>query len=78
MSFGEKILSGLRTVVLIEERVQRLDGTVSDLRRETTKALADHERRLTRLETIVEIARPDGATLRISRQPEGDSGSGGG
>lgn len=26
----------------------------------------DHERRLVRLETIVEIARPDGTTLRIA------------
>ncbi|MBB6249680.1 hypothetical protein [Nitrospirillum iridis] len=74
----KKILAGLRTVVLIEERVRRLDSTVGDLRRETTRALADHERRLTRLETIVEIARPHGATLRISRQPEGDNGPGGG
>ncbi|MBV8457586.1 MAG: hypothetical protein JO122_13335 [Acetobacteraceae bacterium] len=26
----------------------------------------DHERRITRLETIVEIVRPDGTTLRIA------------
>lgn len=70
MSFGEKILGGLRTIVLIEERVQRLDAGLAELRREATSAVADHERRLTRLETIVEIARPDGATLRIA-PPEG-------
>lgn len=72
MSFGDKILSGLKTIVLIEEKVHRLDATVSELRRESVKTIADHDRRLTRLETIVEIARPDGATLRIARH--GDDG----
>ncbi len=70
MSFGDKILSGLKTIVLIEEKVQRLDATVGELRREAVKAIADHDRRLTRLETIVEIARPDGATLRIARHDD--------
>lgn len=67
MSFGDKILGGLKSIVLVEEKLQRLETSVSELRRENTKAIADHERRLTRLETIVEIARPDGATLRIAR-----------
>ena len=30
----------------------------------------DHEKRLVRLETMVEIARPDGATLRIAPKSE--------
>lgn len=72
MSFGDKILGGLKTIVLIEDKVQRLDATVGELKRETMRAIADHDRRLTRLETIVEIARPDGATLRIARQGDGD------
>lgn len=67
MSFGDKILGGLKSIVLVEEKLQRLETSVSELRRENTKAIADHERRLTRLETIVEIARPDGATLRTAR-----------
>lgn len=70
MSFGDKILGGLKTIVLIEERVQRMDATVGELKRETTRVLADHDRRLMRLETIVEIARPDGSTLRIARDGE--------
>lgn len=71
MSFGDKILGGLKTIVLIEDKVQRLDATVGELKRETMRAIADHERRLTRLETIIEIARPDGATLRIARHGDG-------
>ncbi len=39
------------------------------LRREALRTLADHEKRLTRLETMVEIARPGGATSRIAPQP---------
>jgi hypothetical protein len=30
---------------------------------------ADHEKRLTRLETIIEITRPDDAVLRIAQGP---------
>lgn len=70
MSFGDKILGGLKSIVLVEEKLQRLEASVAELRRENTKAIADHERRLTRLETIVEIARPDGATLRIARHED--------
>lgn len=70
MSFGDKILGGLKSIVLVEEKLQRLEASVAELRRENTKTIADHERRLTRLETIVEIARPDGATLRIARHEE--------
>lgn len=68
MSLGDKVLGGLRTIVLIEDRVQRLEATLAELRREATAAIADHEKRLVRLETLVEIARPaDGAVLRIAR-----------
>lgn len=80
MSFGERLLSGLRTVVLIEERTKRLDDRLGKLDSEVGRAIGDHEARLVRLETIVEIARPDGSVLRISRaappglgDSEGDS-----
>ena len=66
MSLADRILSGLRTVVLIEERVSRLDSTLTGLRRTTQAKLANHETRLTRIETIIEIARPDGSTLRVA------------
>ncbi|CAO3440271.1 hypothetical protein [Azospirillum endophyticum] len=70
MSFGDKILGGLRSIVLIEERVKRLDENLGALKREATSAVADHEKRLIRLETIIELHRPDGTTLRIA-PPEG-------
>jgi hypothetical protein len=66
MTFADRILTGLKTVVLIEERVSSLTTILRDLKTATEGKLADHERRLTRLETIIEIARPDGATLRIA------------
>lgn len=73
MSLADRILSGLKTVVLIEERVSRLDSSLTTLRDTTQAKLANHETRLTRIETIIEIARPDGSTLRIAPpgQPPG-------
>lgn len=66
MSLGERILSGLKTIVLIEERTKALDDALKGLRGRIDTSLADHEKRLTRLETIVEITRPDGGVLRIA------------
>jgi hypothetical protein len=66
VSFADRILAGLKTVVLIEERVTTLNHTVRDLKTIAGGKLADHERRLTRVETIIEIIRPDGSTLRIA------------
>ena len=44
---------------------------------EGVKALAgkveDHQARLVRLETIVEITRPDGGVLRLAPRPPGDT-----
>ena len=65
MSFGDRILSGLKTIVLIEERTKLLDEALRSIKTKVETAIADHERRLTRLETMIEIARPDGAVLRI-------------
>jgi predicted component of type VI protein secretion system len=65
MSLADRILSGLKTVVLIEERVLKLDSSLMTLRDTTQAKLANHETRLTRIETMIEIARPDGSTLRI-------------
>ena len=42
---------------------------LSDGIRTVLTKLEDHERRLTRLETMVEIARPDGTVLRIAPPP---------
>ena len=70
MSFGDRILSGLKSIVLIEERTKALDEMLKSLKGKVEDSLADHERRLTRLETIIEIARPDGAVLRIGPKSE--------
>lgn len=66
MSLGDRVLSGLKTIVLIEERTKALDEAMRGLRAKIDGTLTDHEKRLTRLETIVEITRPDGGVLRIA------------
>jgi hypothetical protein len=66
MSIGDRVIAGLRTIVLIEERTKSLEEAAKGLRAKLESSLADHERRLIRLETIVEIARPDGSVLRIA------------
>jgi hypothetical protein len=71
MSFADRVLSGLKTIVLIEERTKLLDDALRSIKAKVETTVADHERRLTRLETIIEITRPDGGVLRISR----DSGA---
>lgn len=77
MSLYGDAIAAIRSIVLIDERVQSLTGKVDRLADEVRR-MAD---RLTRLETIVEIARPDGAVLRIAPNPPprpGDPGAGGG
>ena len=70
MSFSDRILSGLKTVVLIEERVTALSAAIKELKTAAEAKLADHESRLTRMETIIEIVKPDGGTLRIAPPPD--------
>jgi hypothetical protein len=57
------IMSGLRTVVELTGKVQTLTGNVERL----TTDLRDIDRRLVRLETIIEVTRNDGAVLRIAK-----------
>jgi hypothetical protein len=66
MSLADRILSALKTVVLIEERVFRLSSSVDALKDATETKLANHETRLTRIETMIEIARPGGSVLRVA------------
>jgi hypothetical protein len=70
LSITDRILSGLKTVVLIEERVTILSATVKELKGAAEAKLADHESRLTRRETVIEIAKPDGSALRITPPAE--------
>jgi hypothetical protein len=66
MSFTDKVLAGLKTIVLLDERLTALSQTVKDLKSTTDPKLNNHESRLTRLETIIELTRPDGTTLRLT------------
>ncbi len=61
MSLYGDAIAAVKTMILIEERVVSLTGKVDRLSDEVRLA----SDRLTRLETIVEIARPDGSILRI-------------
>jgi len=66
--YGEAI-AAIKSIILIDERVQSLAGRVDKLADEV-RGLAQ---RLIRLETIVEIARADGTVLRIvqrTKRPE--------
>lgn len=70
---GDRVLAGLKTIVLIEERTKALDDAMRGLRAKLDNTLTDHEKRLTRLETIVEITRPDGGVLRIAPRSDLDA-----
>ena len=77
MSLYGDAIAAITSIVLIDERVQSLTGKVDRLADEVRR-MAD---RLTRLETIVETARPDGAVLHIAPNPPlrpGDPDAGGG
>lgn len=68
MNFSDRIVSGLKTMLLIQEQVARLEASQKSLQEAFKTKIEDHERRLTRVETIIEIARPDGAVLRLAPQ----------
>jgi len=58
----------LARLAVLGERVSTLTEGVTAL----AKRVEDHQTRLVRLETIVEIVRPDGAVLRIAGKPAAD------
>lgn len=66
MSAFSDIMNGLKTVVALTDKVEGLSKDANSLRDEV--GLMD--RRLIRLETIIEVTRSDGATLRIARDPD--------
>jgi hypothetical protein len=57
MTFWSELRDAVRRAILMEDRLERLntesDGSVEQLR--------DHEQRLTRIETMIEIARANRA-----------------
>ncbi|TWB48693.1 hypothetical protein [Nitrospirillum viridazoti] len=62
MSTLKDILNGLKTTIELNSKVVSVSNAVSEL----TKDMRNLDRRLVRVETIIEIARPDGAVLRIA------------
>lgn len=52
----DRVLASLRQVILMESKLQRLADSVDEM----ADAVMDHEKRLIRLETMVEIAQSRG------------------
>ena len=71
MSTLGEIMTGLRTVMGLTDKVETLTGNVERL----TGDMRDIDRRLVRVETVIELTRGDGAVLRIAR-PGGDDPQG--
>ena len=66
MSALGDIVAGLRTIVELTGKVERLEQNVDRI----ASAVEGIDRRLVRVETIIEVTRSDGATLRIARDPD--------
>jgi hypothetical protein len=64
-AFGD-ILNGLKTVMELTGKVEKLTSNYERLNFDVREI----DRRLIRVETIIEVTRSDGATLRIARDPD--------
>jgi hypothetical protein len=53
MSAIKDAIAAMKEVILLSEKVERAGGLLSDI----SKELRDHDRRLIRLETLVEVAK---------------------
>ena len=60
MSLTDRVLESLRNAILLESRVSALAGSVGELARD----VRDMDRRLVRLETVLEIAERQRGTRR--------------
>lgn len=69
MSVLDQVLGGIREAILLSEKVERLSRNAEALAFE----LRDHDRRLVRLETMVEMAQGSGrrSSSRRLAPPEG-------
>jgi hypothetical protein len=65
MSLYGEAIAAIKSVILIDERVQSVAKKVDRLADE----VRDMKDRLIRLETVVEMTRGDGGVLRIARDP---------
>ncbi|HYE52216.1 MAG TPA: hypothetical protein VEB20_21655 [Azospirillaceae bacterium] len=63
MSAIKDILAGVKATIELNNRVVNVANAVDRLATD----VRDIDRRVVRLETIVEITRPDGGVLRIAR-----------
>jgi ubiquinone biosynthesis protein UbiJ len=66
MSLYGEAINALRSVILFEERLRVLLERVDRLADE----VRDLKERLIRLETVIEVAKPGGVTLRIAPPAE--------
>jgi hypothetical protein len=57
MTFWSELRNAVRRAILVEDRLERLSADVE----RSGDQLRDHERRLTRIETMIEIARANRA-----------------
>jgi hypothetical protein len=65
MSVIKDILAGLKTAIELNGKVVSVGNAVDRLATD----MRDFDRRLVRVETIIEISRPDGGVLRIAGTP---------
>lgn len=63
-AFGD-VFTALRTALELSNKVEAMGKTVDRLATE----MRDLDRRLVRVETIIEVTRADGSVLRIARDP---------
>lgn len=63
MTFWSELRHAVRRAILMEDRLERLNAQVD----RSSEQLRDHERRLTRIETMIEIARANRAVPRPSK-----------
>jgi hypothetical protein len=65
MSLYGDAVTAIRSIILLEERIQSLTGKIDKLSDEVRQ----FSERLTRLETVIEITRPEGSVLRLVPPP---------
>lgn len=73
MSLYGEAIAAIKSVILIDERVQSVAWKLDRLSDE----VRDMKDRLIRLETVVEITRSDGGVLRLAERPGAQSDSAG-
>jgi hypothetical protein len=65
MTFWSELRDAVRRAILVEDRLERLNADVE----RSSEQLRDHERRLTRIETLIEFARTNRA-IAPDRPPQ--------